>query len=348
MTELENVLIKDLLDIGTIAFYARYVDDTLVLVKPNDVQKVLNKLNSFHKNLKFTVDTFPDDIVHFIDIKIDGNKTDVYRKETHTGQYVQFSSFEPWFRKTAWIKCLVERAEKICSNKKLFENQLSKIKSLMSWNGFPKYVGRSIIKKTLQKKKGAVTDKSELDEIPKIWFRIPYIGPIGEQLAKRCISKLKRCSKEDLNFILLYDTKKLSFCCSNKDPVPENLRAHVIYEFQCPGCKAKYIGKTDRCLGLRLDEHSHAETSAIGKHLNECEHFHFIVNLYNISVFSDLDQAVIQHYYHIHAAVLQNTRIIDKNNNWSQLCFLESLYIKRRNPTLNVGIKATKELVLFR
>ena len=38
--------------------------------------------------------------------------------------------------------------------------------------------------------------------------------------------------------------------------------------------------------------------------------------------FSDLDQAVIQHYYHIQAAVLQNTRIIDKNNNWSQVCFL--------------------------
>ena len=75
------------------------------------------------------------------------------------------------------------------------------------------------------------------------------------------------------------------FFCSNKDPVPENLCAHVIYEFQCPGCKTKYIGKTDRCLGLRLDEHSHAETSAIGKHLKECEHFNFIVNLHNISAF---------------------------------------------------------------
>ena len=104
MTELGNVLIKDLLDTGTIAFYARYVDDTLVLVKPNDVQKVINKLNSSDKNLKFTVDTFPDDIVHFLDIKIDGNKTDVYRKETHKGQYVHFSSFEPWFRKTSLDK----------------------------------------------------------------------------------------------------------------------------------------------------------------------------------------------------------------------------------------------------
>ena len=60
--------------------------------------------------------------------------------------------------------------------------------------------------------------------------------------------------------------------------MPENLRAHVIYEFQCPGCKAKYTGKTDRYSGLRLDQHSHAKTSAIGKHLTECKHFHFIVN----------------------------------------------------------------------
>ena len=99
MAELENVLIKDLFDIGTVAFYGRYVDDTLVLVKPSDVQKVLNKLNAFHKNLKFTVDTFPDDFVHFLDIKIDRNKTDAHLKETHTGQYVHFSSFEPWYRK---------------------------------------------------------------------------------------------------------------------------------------------------------------------------------------------------------------------------------------------------------
>ena len=91
----------------------------------------------------------------------------------------------------------------------------------MSWNGFPKYVGRSIIKKTLQKKKGAVTDKSELDEILKIWFKIPYIGPVGEQLAKRCISKLKRCSKEELNFILMYDTKKLSFSVPTRTLCPK-------------------------------------------------------------------------------------------------------------------------------
>ena len=112
MTELENVIVRNLIADGTVAFYARYVDDTLLLIKPENVQKVLMKLNSFHKSLNFTFDSFPDE-VHFLDIKIEKNKTDIYRKDTHTGQYVHFTSFEPWYRKTAWIKCLVERAERI-------------------------------------------------------------------------------------------------------------------------------------------------------------------------------------------------------------------------------------------
>ena len=129
------------------------------------------------------MDTFLDDNVHFLDIKIDGNKTYVYRKETHAGQYVHFSSFEPWYQKTAWIKCLLERAEKICSNKKLFENQLSKIKSFMSWNGFPKYVGRSIIKKTLQKKKGAVLQiKVNLMKYQKSGLEFRTSAQLGKNL----------------------------------------------------------------------------------------------------------------------------------------------------------------------
>ena len=78
--------------------------------------------------------------------------------------------------------------------------------------------------------------------------------------------------------------RKLHFFCSNKDPVPANLQSHVIYQFECHGCKAKYIGKTDRCLELRLNEHSNFRISAVGKHLYECEHFHHTLNLFNISV----------------------------------------------------------------
>ena len=49
----------------------------LVLIKRYDVDKVLNKLNSFHKNLRFTVDTFADEKVHIFNLQIDGKKTTV-------------------------------------------------------------------------------------------------------------------------------------------------------------------------------------------------------------------------------------------------------------------------------
>ena len=116
---------------------------------------------------------------------------------------------------------------------------------------------------------------------------MPYIGPIAEKFAKKCISKLRKCSKKELKFILMHDTKKVAFFSSNKDLVPVNLQSHLIYQFECPEGKAKYIGKTDRCLEFRLNKHSDFRTSAVGKHLNECEHFHHNLNLFNISVYSN-------------------------------------------------------------
>ena len=50
---------------------------------------------------------------------------------------------------------------------------------------------------------------------------------------------------------------------------------------------------------------------------------------------------------HIRTKVTDNMRIISKSENWAELCFLESLNIKWKKPSLNTGIKATKELVLF-
>ena len=59
----------------------RYVDDTLLLLKDKDINHIHKRLNSFDKNIKFTVevDTFPDGNVHFLDdIKVDKDHTDIY------------------------------------------------------------------------------------------------------------------------------------------------------------------------------------------------------------------------------------------------------------------------------
>ena len=56
MTELETVIVDKLFAANLLKFYICYVDDTLALIKESDINIVLNKLNSFHPGLKFTVD----------------------------------------------------------------------------------------------------------------------------------------------------------------------------------------------------------------------------------------------------------------------------------------------------
>ena len=72
-------------------------------------------------------------------------------------------------------------------------------------HGYPSYVCNVILRKLRERKKntnGYCSD-CEDDDTPKIWFPVPYIGPIGEKSAKKCSSKLRTCFKKELQFIIL-------------------------------------------------------------------------------------------------------------------------------------------------
>ena len=115
LTELESTIIKKLFDTGKIKFYCRYVDDTLLLIKPEDIQLVQDMFNSFHENLRFTVDRFENEVPHFLDIKMSAQGLKIYRRNTHTGQYVCYDSFTRWHCNISWIRSLVTRTKCICS-----------------------------------------------------------------------------------------------------------------------------------------------------------------------------------------------------------------------------------------
>ena len=71
MTKLESTTVKELVDKSLVKLYMRCVVDTLLLVKDKDINYLHECLNSFDKNIKFTVDTFRDGNVHLLDIKAD-------------------------------------------------------------------------------------------------------------------------------------------------------------------------------------------------------------------------------------------------------------------------------------
>ena len=56
MTEFEHEIINNLINQGLIAFYCRYVDDTLLLIKRNTITTILEHFHKFDRNIRFTFD----------------------------------------------------------------------------------------------------------------------------------------------------------------------------------------------------------------------------------------------------------------------------------------------------
>ena len=220
----------------------------------------------------------------------------------------------------------------------------------MSWNGFPKNARKSLISKLKHKHNSNQANVNNISDspLPKIWFRLPYLGKEGEFLVRNCIKKLRKCLKVEVNFIIIYQTKKISFFVGNKDKIPDTSRSNLVYEITCPGCNKRYIGKTERCLEKRINEHStDFKNSAVADHFQNCEHAQHLLNMNNL--YDQLNHLTSFIPSTIRSLILPNSKVLYSSHtlNFNQLLLLEALFIKFNKPELNTGLRASKELTLF-
>ena len=58
----------------------RFVDDTFLTVKKNDIRNVLNHFNSFDRNSEFTIDTIGNFVPYLLNIEICLNGLGIYHE----------------------------------------------------------------------------------------------------------------------------------------------------------------------------------------------------------------------------------------------------------------------------
>ena len=162
------------------------------------------------------------------------------------------------------------------------------------------------------------------------------------QLLQCYSSGTHRLLKGPCKFILHWRTTQANCFQSCKDKTPNEYQSSVVYQFSCPSCKSSYIGKTDRCLFIRLKEHSTRDSSEINAHINSCELFQHIKTLMELT--PDCSNTIDNNLTQL---IFDNCKIIDKSDHWSLLMYKESLAIHKRKPELNHGTKASKELIIF-
>ena len=121
-------------------------------------------------------------------------------------------------------------------------------------------------------------------------------------------------------------------------------QSSVVYEFTCPGCNSRYIGKTDRCRYTRLKKHSQDNKSEIFNHIMNCEHFQHIKSMLELNPHYENNSSVT---CILPEFILNNSKIIEKSADyWSFLLFKESLTLRRFKPQLNHGTKAYNILLV--
>ena len=93
--------------------WKRYVDDTFTIL---DRDSFLQHPNSQQPSIPFTMETENDSKIAFLDVLFsrepDGHlTTTVYRKPTHTDQYLAYDSHHLQSVKRGIVKCLYDRAK---------------------------------------------------------------------------------------------------------------------------------------------------------------------------------------------------------------------------------------------
>ena len=153
---------------------------------------------------------------------------------------------------------------------------------------------------------------------------LPYRGRSGESLVKSLTRSINRLTSGQLASKVVYKSTRLGECFNIKDTTKLDHRHDLVYKIECPDnkCKEIYIGETKRRLSVRVNEHSGKDRqSLVAKHTLDSGHGKVSMN--NVSVLGRC-----------------------QSGNSYKRKILESLYIKREKPSLNIQI-ASVPLCLF-
>ncbi|CAM0512578.1 unnamed protein product [Fasciola hepatica] len=233
--------------------YKRYVDHVLViLISLEETTWIMDKLDRLHPNIRFTMETEIEDTLHFLDIKITRNNDgtmarSVYRKETWTGQCLQFDSFVSVEYERGLVRTLFQTARHICTED-MIDNELRQLKESLTRNAYPDAFIEKHSKPKLIRQTNCSAEKL------LVTLCLPFIRDDINCLLKRPLGSALAQNKyyaPDLRII--HQTIEIPTPSVKQRP-PMYTKSNLIYQFQC-SCEATYVGRTERQLRNRVIEY---------------------------------------------------------------------------------------------
>ncbi|XP_072020645.1 uncharacterized protein [Amphiura filiformis] len=256
--------------------WLRYVDDTYVIIRETDVKIFTEHINSQNSHIKFTSEPEVDGFLAFLDTKVlrnaDGSVSiSIYRKPTHTDQYLHFDSHHPIAHKLSVIRTLFHRAEIAVTDPEERVKEVEHIKSALGRCGYHNWTFG--LAKAKDKSKNTPDPPTNANQVEgkksSTYITLPFIEGLSQKL-----QRIFKSYGVATSFRPHSTLRKL--LVAPKDPTPTEKKSGVVYEIPCGECTSSYIGQTGRQLGDRLKEHKSTapsrKRSAVAEHKTESHH----------------------------------------------------------------------------
>ena len=126
-----------------VPYWKRYVDDTFTAVRRYLVEKFHQHLNGVQERIEYTKEIEENNEIVFLDVEVqktsDGNfTTRVYRKLTHTGQYLHYDSYATMEHKRSVGFTLIKRALTHSTTNEDGKLEEQRIERELEQNGYPR------------------------------------------------------------------------------------------------------------------------------------------------------------------------------------------------------------------
>ena len=122
-----------------------------LIVKRTHLENFFHHINNLHQNIKFTMEEESNGELAFLDTLLTRTNEEisvlVYRKPTHTDQYLYYSSNHQTSCKEGVVSSLFNRAYSIITNKDDLHKENARIKQVLKENGYQESIISKIFKR---------------------------------------------------------------------------------------------------------------------------------------------------------------------------------------------------------
>ena len=243
-----------------------YVGDTWVVQREENKQNFLQHINSVDPAITFTgEDNKEDGSIPFLDIhcqpEADGKLSiTVYRKPTHTDQYLQWDSYHHLSAEYSVINTLTHRVKTVCNRPELHQKAMEHLRKVLTHFKYPKWA-LDKVEKRLTKPSSEVSNKADSQCTADVQPCTNEVNTKGYVVISYtqglCKSIREICSRFGIQTHFKGNSIINSLVVSPKDKDPMANKSGAIYWFQCGDltCDDEYIGETSRTFGERFKEH---------------------------------------------------------------------------------------------